>query len=79
VKTCRAISRGAGASASEDARRAPHASTTLLEETSGAIYVEYIMVTIMVSIGGSAAVVALGLPLLALYRYVNMMVLLPIP
>ena len=48
MKTCRAISRGAGGRASEDARRVPHASTTLLEETSGAIYVEYIMVTIMV-------------------------------
>jgi Flp pilus assembly pilin Flp len=45
----------------------------------GAVYVEYLVVASMVTITGAAAVVTLGVPLYNLYRYVEMMILLPVP
>ncbi|MCB9599001.1 MAG: hypothetical protein H6720_01360 [Sandaracinus sp.] len=45
----------------------------------GAVYVEYLVVASMVTITGAAAVVTLGVPLYNLFRYVEMMILLPVP
>lgn len=49
------------------------------EDEQGAVYVEYLVVASMVTITGAAAVVTLGVPLYNLYRYVEMMILLPVP
>jgi Flp pilus assembly pilin Flp len=51
----------------------------LHEDERGAVYVEYLVVASMVTITGAAAVVTLGVPLYNLYRYVEMMILLPVP
>ncbi|MDH5492199.1 MAG: hypothetical protein OEY14_09610, partial [Myxococcales bacterium] len=53
--------------------------STLLRDERGIAYTEYIIVTLMVSLGGAAAIVSLGLPLLELFHYVSSMILLPIP
>ena len=51
----------------------------LIQDLAGAIYVEYLTLATMVTIGGAAAVVSLGVPLLQLYDYVELMILLPVP
>lgn len=51
----------------------------LLRDTDGVAYTEYIVLTVSVSVGVSAALAALGVPLLNLFHYVNLMILLPIP
>ncbi len=52
---------------------------SLRDDTTGAIFVEYLTLASMVTIGGAAAVVTLGTPLLNLYDYVELVILLPIP
>ncbi|MBX3250772.1 MAG: hypothetical protein KF901_26570 [Myxococcales bacterium] len=52
---------------------------SLVEDEDGAVYVEYVLVTILVTLGGAGAVVGLGVPLLNLFRYVEALILLPIP
>ncbi len=52
---------------------------SLRDDTTGAIFVEYLTLASMVTIGGAAAVVSLGTPLLNLYDYVELVILLPIP
>jgi len=51
----------------------------LANDERGAVYVEYLVVASMVTITGAAAVVTLGVPLYNLFRYVEMMILLPVP
>lgn len=51
----------------------------LLTDTGGVAYTEYIVLTVSVSVGVSAALATLGVPLLNLFHYVNLMILLPIP
>ena len=51
----------------------------LRADEQGAVYVEYLVVASMVTITGAAAVVTLGVPLYNLFRYVEMMILLPVP
>ncbi len=51
----------------------------LTRNDRGAVFVEYITVLCLVTLVGAAAVAALGLPLLRLFRYVQAVILLPIP
>lgn len=48
-------------------------------DSRGAIFVEYVALLLLVSVGGAAAVVALGAPLVALARFTTLVVGLPIP
>jgi Flp pilus assembly pilin Flp len=52
---------------------------SLLRDTRGASYVEYVTLVSLVTIAGAAAVGGLGVPMLRLFRYVQMMLALPIP
>jgi hypothetical protein len=51
----------------------------LARETRGAIFVEYVALLCLVTVGGAAAVVTLGAPLVALARFTQLVVGLPIP
>ena len=51
----------------------------LAHETRGAMFVEYLTLICVVILGGSAAVVSLGQPLVHLYRVAQLVVGLPIP
>lgn len=51
----------------------------LVRETRGAMFVEYLTLICVVILGGSAAVVSLGQPLVHLYRVAQLVVGLPIP
>ncbi len=64
--------------------RAPVSTTLkgaseLARETRGAMFVEYLTLICVVILGGSAAVVSLGEPLVHLYRVAQLVVGLPIP
>ncbi len=48
-------------------------------DTRGAMFVEYLTLICVVILGGSAAVVSLGEPLVHLYRVAQLVVGLPIP
>ena len=48
-------------------------------ETRGAIFVEYLTLICAVILGGSAAVISLGQPLVHLYRVAQLVIGLPIP
>ncbi len=51
----------------------------LADDERGAVYVEYLVIASLVTITGAAAVVTLGVPLYNLFRYVEVMILLPVP
>lgn len=51
----------------------------LLPDRRGAAYVEYLALLTLVTVIGSAATAALGLPLLRLFRYAETLIVLPIP
>jgi Flp pilus assembly pilin Flp len=51
----------------------------LLTDRSGAAYVEYLSLLSLVTLIGAAGVAGLGLPLLRLFRYAELMLLLPMP
>jgi hypothetical protein len=51
----------------------------LARETRGAMFVEYVALLCLVTVGGAAAVVTLGAPLVALARFTQLVVGLPIP
>lgn len=51
----------------------------LARDSRGAIFVEYVALLCLVTVGGSAAVVTLGAPLVALARFTQLVVGLPIP
>lgn len=51
----------------------------LASDSRGAIFVEYVALLTLVTVGGSAAVVTLGAPLVALARFTQLFVGLPIP
>ncbi len=48
-------------------------------DTTGSVTVEYVVVLSLVSVAAVAALVALGLPLLNLYLYQQVVLLLPFP
>jgi hypothetical protein len=43
------------------------------------VFVEYVALLLLVTIMGAAAVLALGVPLVGLFRYQQMILSLPIP
>lgn len=51
----------------------------LLADQSGAVFVEYITLTVMVSLIGAAAVASLGIPLLRLFLTLEAFILFPAP
>lgn len=51
----------------------------LLSNRRGAAYVEYLALLTLVTVIGSAATAALGLPLLRMFRYAETLIVLPIP
>ena len=63
----------------EDSRVENETKRTVLADERGAVYVEYLVIASLVTITGAAAVVTLGVPLYNLFRYVEMMILLPVP
>jgi Flp pilus assembly pilin Flp len=58
---------------------APRTLSELAGDTEGAVFVEYVTLLTLVAIGAAAATVALGVPLLRLYRYIQMVIALPFP
>lgn len=48
-------------------------------DTSGSVFVEYVVVLSLVSVGAVTALVALGAPLLNLFLYQQAVLLLPFP
>jgi hypothetical protein len=54
-------------------------SKELLSSTSGVVFVEYVALLTLVTVIGAVAVVGLGVPLLKLYRFAQMVLSLPIP
>jgi hypothetical protein len=57
------------------AKTTPH----LLSNRRGAAYVEYLALLTLVTVIGSAATAALGLPLLRMFRYAETLIVLPMP
>jgi hypothetical protein len=52
---------------------------TLMSSTSGVVFVEYVALLLLVTVIGAVAVVGLGVPLLKLYRFAQMILSLPVP
>ena len=52
---------------------------TLLEDEAGVAYVEYIVISLMVTILASAAILSLGIPLLRMYDWGASWIVMPIP
>jgi hypothetical protein len=57
----------------------PATRSDLGRDVCGVIYVEYLILLCLVTLIGAGAVAALGLPLLRLFRYAEMLLLLPVP
>jgi len=53
--------------------------SSLLRDVRGAVYVEYVTLLGLVTVGGSVAVYSLGLPLLQTFRYAQVIIAMPIP
>jgi Flp pilus assembly pilin Flp len=54
-------------------------TTALARDERGVATVEYVTVLVLVSIVGAGAIVALGVPLIQLFRYVQMVIAMPVP
>lgn len=52
---------------------------TLAGDERGAVYVEYVTLLVLVSIGMAVATLSLGLPLWKLYKYAQMILAAPFP
>jgi len=52
---------------------------SLATSASGVVFVEYVALLLLVTVIGAVSVVSLGVPLLKLYRFTQMMISLPIP
>lgn len=52
---------------------------TLMSSASGVVFVEYVALLLLVTVIGAVAVVGLGVPLLKLYRFAQMILSLPVP
>jgi len=50
-----------------------------LRSTRGVVFVEYVALLLLVTVGGAAAVLAVGAPLVTLFRYQQLILSLPIP
>lgn len=51
----------------------------LVASSSGIVFVEYVALLLLVTVIGAVSVVSLGVPLLKLYRFTQMILSLPIP
>lgn len=51
----------------------------LVAQTRGSVFVEYLALLCLVTLGGSAALVSLGAPLVHYYRVTQLVLGLPIP
>lgn len=58
---------------------APAAQSSLVKEEGGVVMVEYVTLLCFVTLTGAATVMALGVPLMQLFRYVQMVIAMPIP
>lgn len=54
-------------------------SRDLLGNEKGAVFVEYLVLSLFVTIGGAGAVMVLGVPLLRLYHWGNAWITFPLP
>jgi len=54
-------------------------ASALVDETDGAIFVEYLTLTVLVAILCATATLTLGAPLLRLFRFQQAVVAIPIP
>jgi Flp pilus assembly pilin Flp len=52
---------------------------SVIRDQRGAAYVEYLALLTLVTLVGAGAVAALGIPLLRLYRFAEVILLLPAP
>jgi len=52
---------------------------SVLRDTAGAAYVEYVTLLALVTVIGSVAVFSVGLPLLQTFRYAQAMIAMPFP
>ena len=59
--------------------RAPQRQPSLLDDESGAVYVEYVALTLLVAFGAAAAIVAVGVPLLESFRMTQAFIGAPVP
>ena len=50
-----------------------------VHDTDGAVFVEYLTLTVMIAVGCAAATITLGDPLLRLFRFQQAVILTPIP
>ena len=57
----------------------PSGQRQLLSEEDGAVYVEYISITILVGILASAALILVGVPLLQNFQNTQLFLLSPLP
>ena len=57
----------------------PRTARVLASSASGVVFVEYVALLTLVTVIGAVAVVGLGIPLVRLYRFAQVMVALPIP
>lgn len=60
-------------------RRPADAPLAALTGTRGVVFVEYVALLLLVTIIGAGAVVSLGIPLVNLFRYQQLILSLPIP
>jgi hypothetical protein len=60
-------------------KRNTPSSKELARSKSGVVFVEYVALLTLVTVIGAVAVVGLGIPLLKLYRFAQMILSLPIP
>lgn len=51
----------------------------LATSRSGVVFVEYVALLLLVTVIGAVSVVGLGVPLLKLYRFAQMILSLPVP
>lgn len=57
----------------------PRDARGLAASQSGVVFVEYVALLTLVTVIGTVSVVGLGVPLLRLYRFAQMVLSLPIP
>jgi Flp pilus assembly pilin Flp len=51
----------------------------MVRDERGVVFVEYVTLLTVVTLAGAAAVFSLGVPLLRLFRYAELLIVLPIP
>jgi hypothetical protein len=52
---------------------------SLIEDTGGVAYVEYVTLLVLVTLVGSVAVAAVGVPMLRTFQFAQLMLSMPLP